>query len=103
MSLWPAQADAASAARTAPRRRPRNCSVLRQHRTSPSVLSASVTSACGWRHKAVPQLSTSLSCSRRWREIVGDTSPLVLASGDDMSVNTCKWSNQSCRAPAARR
>lgn len=46
MSLWPAHAEAASAARTTPRRRPRNCSVFRQHRTSPSALSASVTSAC---------------------------------------------------------
>ncbi len=46
MSLWPAQAVATSAERTAPFCRPRNCKVLRQHRTSPSVRSASVASAC---------------------------------------------------------
>lgn len=46
MSLWPAQAVATSAERTAPFCRPMNCKVLRQHRTSPSVRSASVASAC---------------------------------------------------------
>ena len=35
MSLCPAHAEAASAVRTAPRRRPRNCSVLRQHARRP--------------------------------------------------------------------